>query len=369
MVRPIESEILEDICREIALDSYGFLYVTDSKDRIKEDYESRDTGFLNQGTLSATDIKQGLRDLDNDEFSEFQKIRNGAYYYDPFGLPEGSAVADELKHLFKTNLVVNTQTIQSRFGIAPSDVDFFAKKLVEHGYISRVSTGDRDYYRSGPDLRDETSGDASVEASLEAEATLGKISHSKLENVIDVAATSDVIRHLNNEGFIVDLDGEYLVRGCFDEYAESLVGEIGEDVVEEFGDVGVLTVDEFEQIVENEISERYDVLLHLDRTDTQDLLDEVTDQLKEEHGLTEDKAVIYVEEDFQEYTTARAQQILEDIDSSSLAQKSDYQDEGHPMIEEVQVSSGERVNSYVQDEVKVKFDGQVEEIFGGGSGE
>lgn len=363
MVRPIESEILEDICREIALDNYGFLYVSDSKDRIKEDYESRDTGLLKQGTLSAANIKQGLRDLDNDEFSEFQKIRNGAYYYDPFRLPEGSAVADELKRLFKTDLVVNTQTIQSRFGIAPSDVDFFTEKLVDHGYISRISTGDRDYYRSGPNLRDETSGDASVEARLEGEANLGKISHSKLENVIDVAATSDVIRHLTNEGFIVDLDGEYLVRGCFDEYAESLVGEIGDDIVDEFGDVGVLTVDEFNQIVENEVSERYDVLLHLDRSDTQDLLGEVTDQLKEEHGLTKDRNVIRHDERFDQYVDSRAQQILDDTDQRGLGQPSDIIDEGRPEIEEIVVSDAERVNDYVRDAVLTEFEEKVEAMF------
>ncbi|QLH76571.1 hypothetical protein HZS55_04290 [Halosimplex rubrum] len=337
--------------------------MTDTKEAIKEGYESRDTGLLNTGSLSATDIKEGLRDLANDEFSEFEKLRNGAYYYDPFGLPEGTSVTGELKHLFKRKLVVNTQDIQSQFDIAPADVDFFAERLVDQQYISRISTGDRDYYRSGPDLRDETSGDASVSARLEKEATLGTLSHSKLENVIDVAATSDVIRHLVNEGFVVDMGDDYLVRSCFDEYAEFLVDEIGDDVVDEFDDIGVLTLDEFEQVVENEISERYDVLLHLDRNDTEQLFDEIRGQLKEEYGLTEDKAVIRHEEDFEEYVDARADQILEDIDQQALGQPSDLVDEGRPQIAEIVVSDAERVNGYVRDAIEERFERKVDAMF------
>lgn len=363
MVRPIETEALEDICREIALDNYGFLYVTDTKGKIKDGYENQDTGLLNTGSLSATDIKEGLRELTNDEFSEFEKLRNGAYYYDPFGLPEGTSVTDELKHLFKTNLVVNSQTIQSRFDIAPADVDFFAGALVEQGYISRISTGDRDYYRSGPNLRDETSGDASVSARLEKEATYGTLSHSKLENVIDVAATSDVIRHLDNEGFIVDLGDEYLVQSCFDEYAQYLVDEIGDDVVGEFDDAGIMTVDEFEQVVENEISERYDVLQHLGRNHTGQLFDSVKDQLKEAHGLSESKAVILQDEEFEQYVDARAEQILEDANRQSLGQPSEIVNEGKPEIDEIVISSADRVNTYVRESVTERFETKVDAMF------
>lgn len=365
MIRSVDDEALQDICRDIALNNYGFLYVNDHKDEVQTEYESADTGLMAASSLSRSDIEGTLQSIADDSISPFQRLRSGVYYYDPFNTREGSRVSDELKSIFTYDLVVNKQTIESRFDIAPTDVDFFADELEGEDFIRSIAAGERDYYVSGPRLKDETSGDASVDTRLQEEAKQGTISHTDLETVIDVAATSDVIRFLEKNDFVVDLDGKYLVKNAFDAYAERVSSAVDDDVVGEFDDIGALPLSEFDQVLRNEIEERFDVLVHLDRTDTDRLLTSVREDIVAAHDLEVTRDLVVDPDPFETYIRRRAEQIRDDIEGEHglLPSPSDYTEHGHPEVDELEVSDEPRLNNHVREEIRDAFDALVDERF------
>lgn len=364
MIRSVDEEELQDICRGIALDNFGFLYVNDHKDQIQTEYGSADTGLTKAGSVSLSGMEETLQEVADGNMSPFKKLRNGVYYYDPFETREGSRVSDELKSIFTYDLVVNKETIESRFDIAPTDVDFFASELVAEDYIRRIAAGERDYYVSGPRLKDETAGDASVDSRLQEEAKRGILSHTELETVIDVAATNDIIRFLEKNDFIVDLDGEYLVKDSIEEYAAYLENEVGEAVIEEFDDIGVLPVSELDQILQNQIDRRFGILPSLDRSDTETLLKAVRKQLADNRGLDLEEELAIHPDRFKEYITRRATQIRDKVeDEYDLATPSDYREQGAPRIKDIEVSDVERVNQFTRERIESMFETLINRRF------
>lgn len=364
MIRPVDTDTLQNVSRDIALDNFGFLYVNDHKDEIRSGYQTADTGWTTKGDLSLSDIESAMAGIAEDEISSVERRRNGVYYYDPFETREGSRVSDELKSIFTYDLVINKQTLENRFDIAPTDVDFFASELESEGYIQRIATGDRDYYVSGARLKDETSGDASVDSRLQDEATKGTISHADLESVIDVAATSDVIRFLEQNDFIVDLDDEYLVKSAIDAYAAHLAGEVEDTALDEMGDIGVLPITEMDQVLRNEVDAVFDVFTHLGRGDADDLVTAVRDQLVEDNGLEVTRDLVVDPDRLDPYVEGRAEQVLEEVESENeLATPSDYHDAGHPRIDDIEVSDTGPVNRHVRDAITEQFDILVEGRF------
>ena len=62
-LRPVDTDTLEDVCESIARKNYGFIYVTESKNKIRSQYEGADTGILKADELSITDIRKGLSEI------------------------------------------------------------------------------------------------------------------------------------------------------------------------------------------------------------------------------------------------------------------------------------------------------------------
>ncbi|MFB6125381.1 MAG: hypothetical protein ABEJ59_05420 [Halanaeroarchaeum sp.] len=107
---PVEEDVLEDVCESIARDNYGFLYVSDHKDEIKSGYESADTGLLKASSVSVSDLREALVSLANDEYRDLEQIRDGVFYFDPFGATSLEGITEELTHLFSQRLVVTAET-------------------------------------------------------------------------------------------------------------------------------------------------------------------------------------------------------------------------------------------------------------------
>ena len=69
---PVDTDALKDICRDVAMSNYGFLYVTDKKGELQSAYESADTGTLNASDLSSSDLRDALREASSDEFADLE---------------------------------------------------------------------------------------------------------------------------------------------------------------------------------------------------------------------------------------------------------------------------------------------------------
>lgn len=356
-ILPVDMDVLEDVCRDIAQDNYGFVYVADQKSDIKSGYENADVGTLNAGSLAASDMRKALSEMSADEFVDLDQLRDGVYYVDPFGVKGNMNITRELTNLFGQRLVVTGETLRSRFSLAIDDLEFFVDELTERDYLRRITAGKRDYYTIGPKLK-EHADDVGLDARLEREASNGKIAHSDLESVIDVNATSDVIRYLDREGYIVDLNGEYLVEEAIDEYAEFLADEIKETVETEFEESNhALRVGEFEQVVENAIDSRFDVLSAA-RSVRTDILRETRSTLVDRLGLAEGLEIVTVKEPFDRLVDERARRILSEVKAEYdvFASPSEFTERAEEQFEELQVAHDDRVNDHVREAVVDRYE-------------
>jgi hypothetical protein len=365
---PVDSDALTDICRDVAMSNYGFLYVSEDKDDVQTAYESADTGTLNASSVSTSDLKGALRDIANDEYADLDRIRDGVYYVDTFSVGSSNAVTNELTSVFSQRIVVTSETLRSRFDLAMDDVEFFVGELQERDLVRRITAGERDYYTIGPRLK-EQAGNVGLDSQLERKAADGKISHSDLENVIDVAATTDVIRYLEKEGFIIDLDGEYLVESAIDEFANHVAAEIEDVIQATFEDSQyVVPASEFPGIVRSEIEDRFDVLSHAHRVQDE-IVSATRDALAERLDLEDGREMVVMREEFDAYADGEARRILGDVKAESdtlPASPTEFEAAAEEHFDAIQVSNTASVNRYVQEAVAGRYSEVVEtEEFGG----
>lgn len=368
-----DKEILQDVCTEIALENYGFLYVNDDKDEIRSRYGNHqsDEGIVNtvkdtlgSGKLGIEELQESLREIARDDLNDFQRLRTGAYFYDPFKRRQGDDITETLTQLFKLEIVVPERELRSRFNLAKEDVDFFTTRLEEEDYIRRITTSDHgDYFTVGKQLKGE-SDNAGVDARLRKKAKQGLIAHADLESVIDAAATSDVIQYLEHEEFIIALDEKYIVRSDMDSFAAHVAREVGDHVANSFENSAyVLPTPEYERVVENEVGAEFEVLEHLNATDRRKVLEEVREALVAELDLEVKRDVVVQRQDFDEYVVQRANEMREEVDDGSLGTPSAFSEEGHPRIEELRISDSTVANEFVHEEIKDAFDESVESMF------
>jgi hypothetical protein len=372
MVRPVSTEVLQDICEDIVRDNYGFVYLADHKNEIKEQYEQAETGFKYTNSLSLSDIKEGMQEIADDDFNSFERLRGDAYFLNPLNRGWGQRIGDELESLFTTNLVLHKKRLEKKFDIAPNDVDYFARKLSESGYISRIPAGERDYFVGGSELKDETSRDIGLDAQLKSRAdTEGKLSHQELEQIIDVAATENVIDYLSQNDFVIDLNGEYLVQAALNEFAESLCDRIADPVAEEFQESKyVLHKPEFEQVIENKINESTNILKEA-RSVRNEILSKTEEALTEQLNLTDRPAYNMIVmsdstldgQGFDEFVDEQARAVKKQVARSdvTITKKSEQVSAGNERIGELQLGRTEKSREFIQNEIEDRYEDLVDQ--------
>jgi hypothetical protein len=367
-LRPIDTDTLEDVCESIARENYGFIYIAEDKNEIKNAYEGSETGMLKAAELSTSDIRKGLSEIAADDFTDFDQIRDGVFYIDQFGAVGNEEITTELTMLFSQQMVVTGERLRSVFSLAIDDLDFFVDKLESRGYLRRIRAGKNDYYTIGPKLK-ERADDVGLDSKLAQEAVNGKISHSDLESVVDVSATTDVIRYLENEDLIIDLDGEYLVKSLLEEYGQHIADVIESAIESEFETATfILEIDEFEQVIKNEIKDRFDVLSRA-RGIEDEIIKHTRSALQESLGIkTTHDTAIQIEE-FDQHTRAEARRILEEVQAELNVEpgKLDgWVEAAEEHFEAIQVSNTASVNNHIREEIKEQYREVVNsEKFGG----
>ncbi|MCQ4332337.1 hypothetical protein KM295_02305 [Natronomonas sp. F2-12] len=367
-LRPVDTDTLEDVCESIARENYGFIYIAEDKNEIKNAYEGRDTSLLKADELSTSDIRKGLSEIAADDFTDFDQIRDGVFYIDQFGAVGNEEITNELTMLFSQQIVVTGERLRSVFSLAIDDLEFFVDELESRGYLRRIRAGQNDYYTIGPKLK-ERADDVGLDSKLAQDAVNGKISHSDLESVIDVSATTDVIRYLENEDLIIDLDGEYLVNSLLEEYGQHLADEIDEAVGSEFETATyILQEDEFEQVVENEIRDRFDVLSRA-REVEREIIKQTKSALEDRLDVETDRTIAIQKEEFRQHTEAEARRILEDVQAevdTEPGKIDGWVEAAEEHFEEIRVSNTNAVNDHIREEIEQRYKEIVnDEKFGG----
>lgn len=355
-----DTEVLQDVCREIALENSGLLYVTEQKEEIRSRYENRAgdeglagtvKGVLGGESIDLDQLRTELADLESSDHTEFERLRSGVYFYDPTSAPKTGPsdpdIRDDIRSLFRSSIVVPDRKLETKFGVAKKDVDGFARRLERADFLERISTSDQGmYFTAGSDLRDESSG-ATVEANLQRRADDGLIAHSDLEAAIDVSATKDIISYLESQGYIKELDDKYLVVSAIDAFARSVVGEFLDRVVEEFEEVnGVMSVTEFESLAENEFKTHSSELSNLDARDEhrREILDIAREETREMAGIEIDESndVAVLTDAFEAAVEKRATVIIDEVErdfDGVVPTKSVYLEEAAPHVEELTIGT------------------------------
>lgn len=367
-LRPIDIDTLEDVCESIARKNYGFIYVTENKDEIKSAYEGADTGLLKADELSTSEIREGLGEIAADDLTDFDQLRDGVFYIDQFGAVGNEEITNELTMLFSQQLVVTGERLRSVFSLAIDDLDFFVDELESRGYLRRIRAGQNDYYTLGPKLK-EGAGDVGLDSQLAGEAVNGKISHSDLESVIDVSATTDVIRYLEKEDLIIDLDGEYLVQSLLDEYGQYLAEEIADAVESEFEAATYVLQDaEFEQVIQNEISDRFDVFSHAREIEAE-IIAKTKASLQDRLGIKTDRSIATQTEKFEQHIQSEARRILGDVKAevdTEPGKIDGWVEAAEEHFEEIRISNTTAVNEHIRNKIESQYKETVnEEEFGG----
>ncbi|MFB6126931.1 MAG: hypothetical protein ABEJ79_06530 [Halolamina sp.] len=370
-LRPVDRDALADVARTIAQDSFGFVYVDAERDRLRDRYEAQEKSVLKASSPSTSQLKEALQSIAEDETFAFERIRSGVYYRDPFGRGE-AGIKEKLEDVFRDRIVVTTEDLREAFNISHDDAGFFASELRGRELVERISAGNREYYIVGKKLREHLGG-GDLDDKLRRRSIHGKISHDQLEDAISVAATSDVISYLQSEGYIVDMDGEYLVRAALSEFARHIASEIEDDIVAAFDDAGYLLPErEYESLLSDEIEARTPVLsaARSTRGDTSesDVLSAVREEFASKDAPqieTLERTDLAVHRDpFDEQIEAQAEELTRPVLADTTANTpSSMLEEIESDIEDLRLATTEAGNGYARDRVRDRAEELIQENF------
>lgn len=375
-LRPVDRDVLSDACRSIAQDNYGFVYVDRDEEEIKSEYQTGEKGLMNADSVSTADVKDGLEEIAAEETSPFERIRAGVYYVDPFGIGIDMGIADELQELFHNQIVITTEQLRQHFDLAHDDAEFFAEELRanDRGLVMRIVAGNRDYYTVGPKLKDHVAGSGEdLEDKLIHRSRNGTLPHDKLEDAISVSAVSDVIDYLQTEGYVIDLDGEYLVPAAVEEFTRWLAAEIEDDVLAAFADANyVLPASEYRALLETEIERRSNVLSAVRSSRASMTDDEIVDAVAERFESDDSPQVEVVESDgvavhrgpADEEVEAHASEVVRPVLRDTTAgTPSSLLDDVRPDIKELRLASTDRANDYLRSRIEERAEELIREDF------
>lgn len=375
-LRPVDRDVLSDACRSIAQDNYGFVYVDRDEEEIKSEYQTGEKGLMNADSVSTTDVKSELEEIAAEENTPFERIRAGVYYLDPFGIGIDMGVADELQELFRNQIVITTEQLRQHFDLAHDDAEFFAEELRanDRGLVMRIVAGNRDYYTVGPKLKDHVGGSGEdLEDKLTHRSRNGTLPHDKLEDAISVSAVSDVIDYLQTEGYVIDLDGEYLVPAAIEDFTRWLASEIEDDVLAALADANyVVPASEYRSLLEEEIERRSNVLSAVrssrGSTTEKQIVDAVVERFKSDDSPTvevvESAGVAVHRGPADEEVESHANEIVRPVLRDTTAgTPSSMLDDVRPDIDDLRLASADRANDYLQTEIEERAEELIREDF------
>jgi hypothetical protein len=281
MLRPPDTDLLVDLCRDVALDAHGFLYLPDDAPTVVQRYDDASTEFRYANSVSRARLRRTLASRAANDETIVERLRTGAFYWNPFETVQGPDVHALLLDLLADRLVLTPAAIDSAFDVAPADVAVLTTELVRLEFLRSITVGELDVYEGGSRLAAETTRPVTVARTLRAWSSDGIIDRDDLVDRLDVTAPDDVIAALERDDYVVDIDDAYLVRAAIPDLATAIADEIEADVREALQPTGVLPTIDFDARIEHEIAHRRAVLQHLGPGDAGTLLSEIRRRLLE----------------------------------------------------------------------------------------
>lgn len=372
-LRKPDKEVVEDAIRQTANDLNGLLNLPAERDVIQQTYKDNADGFRSASTVSHDEIRSILDEFAADDRKDIDHVRDEVYFINPFNdvQPDGNdAIQDTIQEIYRTHVVFNGETVREAFQVPIDNADFFFDALEQRDLVNRLSRS-HDVFTIGRTLEQNTS-EPSVEDRLTQEAANGIISNHRFEQIIDAPVIQEVLSLFVSKDYIVDLDGEYLVRGAVDDYIESLGEEIIDDIEAEFeASNNVLLESVFQNEIERRIKSSSKVLSHVsDPTLRQTILDGTEANVREKLDIASDtvdgEATVVVRQyHLEQEVSQQAEDIFETIRTRDYAEAARYYDDTAALIEDVSIDGAETVNTYYRQAVRDECHSLIRtELFG-----
>lgn len=233
MVLPVNTEVLDKVCMEVALDNGGLLYLRGHRDRIQEEYSaSEKVKKLSKykSKVSQEDIKNHL--IDWSDGKDLKHIRDEQlFFFNPFESKsdKSNQLYDVLTDIFNNQRYISSKELESKFRsasieIAEDDVPEYISVLTKRDLVEVVD-GVTTFYKPGSQLKEDNDFSNLEEQLSSAADTNGCITHSDLEDFLGIAVVDEILDDLVlNEEVLLELENKYLINTeeCRRNYIQSL---------------------------------------------------------------------------------------------------------------------------------------------------
>lgn len=354
-LRSPDKEALEDAIRAAANDLNGYVNLPEQRSFIQNEYAEQDTGVLDASDVSHGEIRTVLDEFDADERKDIEHIADEVYFVNPFGATpsDDEEILDHIEDTYRVHIVFSGETLRRTFDLPVDHADYFIDSLVNRDLLQRLSRT-HDVYTIGSKLQ-ENSDEPGIEDRLAQEAVDGIISNDKFEKIVDGPVIPAVTSMFEKDGYILDLDGEYLVLNAQDDFERYLAREIKQDVKDEF-DGPVLLESTFTNEVKNHITSHSSRIAKIpDEHRRSQIIDGAENKVRERLGVvsqeTDDSSIVVLTTELEDTVREKADTIYPQIAELNHATAKAYYEAAEEEVQNISTDGGELVNEYLRDAV------------------
>lgn len=374
-IRGPDPEIIESLVRQEANDINGLLNLPEDRQQIQEKYHERHQekyGRVSTGRIKYTpeasrdDIRLILQNLAADDQRDIQHVENEVYYNSPFtnlDLSSENEVIERLTSIYNTYVVFTGERVRKELDVPKDHDGFFLSRLEKQGLIERLSHA-QSVFTIGREFK-QIADEPSVQEKLMSRATEGILKNHKFEQIIDAPATEEVVSLFVEKDYLIDMNGEYLVKKALDEYIESVKREVTPKVRNKFEKSDhVMQRAEYRSLVTKHIREQSELLSHapdMKNDIVQEVREGVTEELNLEEVSYDDIPIIIDQEKFKPKVESKVNSITENVRSEGYALANQMFDAAEEKVNKAGIEGGDVVNKYYRQRVRDQCIDRLEE--------
>lgn len=351
-LRDPDMEALEDAIRVASNDLNGYVNLPEKRSFIQSEYAENRTGRLSSPEVSHDDIRQALNKFADDGQKDIQHVDGEVYFVNPFSATPGGdkKIINRIEETYRVHIVFSGETLRRTFDLPMDHAEYFIDSLVDRDLLQRLSRT-HNVYTIGSQLEQQSS-EPGISERLAKESTNGIITNDKMETIVDSPVIPAVTTMFENDGYILDLDGEFLVLNALDDFQKHLATQIEPDVRSEF-DGAVLLESTFENAIENYLRHHSERLSKISKTDTRStIIDGVEETLREELGIesrtADGSSIVVMTDELKDTVQEKADTIYPRISEQNHATAQAYYEAAEMEVESISTDSGTLVNEYLR---------------------
>lgn len=353
--RSPDKEALEDAVRAAANDLNGYVNLPEKRSFIQSEYQEKRSGRLNAPDVSHDDIRDGLNGFAEDSQKDIEHVEKEVYFVNPFSASPGDneEIIDRIEDTYRVHIVFSGETLRRTFNLPMDHADYFIDSLVKRNMLQRLSRT-HGVYTIGSQLEEHIN-QPGIDERLANESTNGIITNDKMETIVDSPVIPAVTSMFESDGYILDLDGEFLVMSTIDEFESYIASEIKQDVRDKFNGP-VMLESSFKSEVKSHIRHHSSRLSSISAQDTRSkIIDGVEECLRERLNIesreTNGSSIVVLGDELEDAIQEGADGIYPGVRDENHATARAYYESAEEEVNSISTDGGELVNEYLRDAV------------------